>query len=96
VILDTWAVRPASNVIHLRARRLRRRVMSMLLRRLVRDFAEWLRSLGQMVLRLARDLTVELLRRRDIRRAQRFDDRALADMGVGRSEIEHVVRRGRC
>lgn len=35
------------------------------------------------------------LARRDLDRLMEFDDRALADIGLGRSEILHAVRFGR-
>ena len=44
---------------------------------------------------LARRLAHELYLRSATRTLQKFDDRILADIGLRRGEIEHVVRNGR-
>jgi len=46
-------------------------------------------------IRLARQLAAERRLRRDIRMLRGLPDRDLADIGLGRSEIEYVVRGGR-
>jgi uncharacterized protein YjiS (DUF1127 family) len=45
--------------------------------------------------RLARKLAAERRLRRDICILRQLQDRELSDMGLGRSEIEYVVRGGR-
>src|SRR5215207_9676382 len=57
---------------------------------------KWLAVLAHGAIELTRELMDERRRRRDIRALMRFDNRALADIGLGRSEIESVVRNGRC
>jgi len=52
-------------------------------------------NLGLGGLRLAREFMKKRRQRREIRALLRLDDRALADMGLGRSEIEFAVRTGR-
>ena len=46
---------------------------------------------SRMVARVARELRI----RRDMRRLAEMDDAMLCDIGLARSEIEHVVRHGR-
>jgi uncharacterized protein YjiS (DUF1127 family) len=45
--------------------------------------------------KLARRVAHELYLRNATRTLQQFDDRILADIGLRRAEIEHVVRNGR-
>jgi len=70
--------------------------MNALLRRAIGQLVKWLAVLAHGAIELTRELMDERRRRRDIRALMRFDNRALADIGVGRSEIESVVRNGRC
>jgi len=87
---------PSSYELHRRAQRERNLVINALLRSAMRQFVKWLSTLARGGVKRARELMDELRRRRDIRALMRFDNRALADIGVGRSEIESVVRNGRC
>jgi uncharacterized protein YjiS (DUF1127 family) len=88
--------RPSAYELHLRARHARRQAINGLSRHAVGKFAEWL---GLLIYnggaRLARRLAAERRLRRDIRMLSGFQDRDLADIGLGRSEIEYVVRGGR-
>src|SRR5215208_4565469 len=86
---------PSSYQLHRQAERDRNLVMNALLRSATRQFAKWLAVLAHGAIELTRELMDEWRRRREIRLVLRFDDRALADMGLGRSEIESVVRTGR-
>ena len=86
---------PSSYELHRQAQRDRNLVMNALLRSAIRHFVKWLTVLARRAVKLARGLADEQRRRREIRALLRFDDRALADMGLGRSEIESVVRSGR-
>src|SRR5215207_8058198 len=86
---------PSSYQLHRQAQRDRNLVMNALLRSATRQFAKWLTVLAHGAIELTRELMDERRRRREIRLVLRFDDRALADMGLGRSEIESVVRTGR-
>lgn len=74
----------------------RRQAMNGLSRHAASKFAEWL---GLLIynggIRLARQLAAERRLRRDIRMLQGLQDRDLADIGLGRSEIEYVARGGR-
>jgi uncharacterized protein YjiS (DUF1127 family) len=88
--------RSSSYEIHLRARRARGRAIGMLSRHTVSKFADWLCMLVYNGgVRLARQLAAQYRLRRDIRMLRQLQDRELSDMGLGRSEIEHVVRGGR-
>jgi uncharacterized protein YjiS (DUF1127 family) len=60
----------------------------------MRRFAEWLRVLGVLSIRLARDLAAKRVLRRAIRELHQLDDRMLADIGISRGEIEPAVRNG--
>ena len=67
--------------------------MGMLSHHAVSQFAAWLCMLAYNGgVRLARQLAAERRLRRDIRMLRQLEDRELSDMGLGRSEIEHVVR----
>ena len=94
--LKTSIARPSAYELHLHARRARGQAIGMLSRHAVSKFADWLCMLvyngGA---RLARQLAAEHRLRRDIRMLGQLQDRDLSDMGLGRSEIEHVVRGGR-
>ena len=88
--------RPSSYEIHLRARRARGQAIGMLSRHTVSKFAGWLCMLVYNGgVKLARQLAAEHRLRRDIRMLRQLQDRELSDIGLGRSEIEHVVRGGR-
>ena len=54
----------------------------------MRRFAEWLRVLGVLSIRLARDLSAKRLLRSAIHELHQLDDRMLADIGITRGEIE--------
>jgi uncharacterized protein YjiS (DUF1127 family) len=60
----------------------------------MRRFVEWLRVLGILSIRLARDLAAKRVLRRAIRELHQLDDRMLADIGISRGEIESAVRNG--
>jgi len=94
-LLEILASLPSSYELHRRAQRERSLVINALLRSATREFVKWLTVLASGGVKRARELTDEWRRRREIRALLRFDDRALADMGLGRSEIEFVVRTGR-
>jgi uncharacterized protein YjiS (DUF1127 family) len=69
-------------------------VIKACMRGTTRRFAEWLRVVGVLSVRLARDLAAKRLLRSAIRELHQLDDRMLADMGITRGEIESVVRNG--
>jgi uncharacterized protein YjiS (DUF1127 family) len=87
-------LQPSSYELHLHARHRRSRLINKLTRRYVRKLTNWLGNLAHRAAQLAYNLTVEWRLRRNIDALQKLDDRALADMGLGRSEIERVVRSG--
>jgi uncharacterized protein YjiS (DUF1127 family) len=60
----------------------------------MRRFVEWLRVLGILSIRLARDLAAKRVLRSAIRELHQLDDRMLADIGISRGEIESAVRNG--
>ena len=93
---ETLTPLPSSYELHLHARRARGRAIGMLSRHTVSKFADWLCMLVYNGgIRLARQLAAQHRLRRDIRMLRQLQDRELSDMGLGRSEIEHVVRGGR-
>jgi uncharacterized protein YjiS (DUF1127 family) len=61
----------------------------------LRKLAKWLRANILSNAKLGRRLAAEFRLRRNIRALQRLDDRVLSDIGLGRSEIETIVRTGR-
>jgi uncharacterized protein YjiS (DUF1127 family) len=69
--------------------------ISAFLRDVLWALARWVRVLALRGVRLARRLAAERSRRRAAFELQQFDDRALADMGLKRGEIEFAVRNGR-
>ena len=95
-VRETLTPLPSSYELHLQARHARRQAMNRLSRHAVSKFAAWL---GLLIynggVRLARQLAAQRRLRRDIRMLNGFSDRDLADIGLGRSEIEYVVRGGR-
>jgi uncharacterized protein YjiS (DUF1127 family) len=86
---------PSSYELHCQAQRDRNLVINALLRSATRQFVKWLTLIARGAVELTRELMDERRRRREISELLRFNDRALADMGIGRSEIESVVRTGR-
>ena len=64
------------------------------LRDVVFAFAHGVRALALRSVRLARSLAAARRRRRAVFELQLFDDRALADIGLKRGEIEFAVRNG--
>jgi uncharacterized protein YjiS (DUF1127 family) len=69
-------------------------VIKACMRGTMRRFAEWLRVLGVLSIRLARDLAAKRVLRSAIRELHQLDDRMLADIGITRGEIESAVRNG--
>jgi|GraSoi2013_100cm_1033763.scaffolds.fasta_scaffold12630_5 uncharacterized protein YjiS (DUF1127 family) len=69
-------------------------VIKACMRGTMRRFAEWLRVLGVLSIRLARDLAAKRVLRSAIRELHQLDDRMLAHIGITRGEIESVVRNG--
>jgi uncharacterized protein YjiS (DUF1127 family) len=92
---ETSMSRPSAHELHMRARREQAQVVNALLSGAAGKFVEWLGILARNAMMLARRLAAESRLRRDIRMLQRLHDRDLTDMGLGRSEIERVVRHGR-
>src|SRR5262245_4201435 len=60
----------------------------------LRGTAQGLRTAFLWSVRLVRRLVAEQRRRRDLHRLYQFDDRALADIGVTRGELEFITRYG--
>jgi uncharacterized protein YjiS (DUF1127 family) len=80
------------STLHLTARELKRRAhrerslaVNALMRSAIRAFATWLSALGG---RLMHRLDNAWRYRRTVRALQRLNDRALADIGLSRGEIE--------
>jgi uncharacterized protein YjiS (DUF1127 family) len=69
-------------------------VIKACMRGTMRRFAEWLRVLSVLSIRLARDLAAKRLLRSAIRELHQLDDRKLADIGITRGEIESALRNG--
>ena len=86
---------PSSYQLHRRSERERSLVMNALLRSATGRLVNSVINLGLGGLRLAREFIKKRRQRREIRALLGLDDRALADMGIGRSEIEFAVRTGR-
>jgi len=86
---------PSSYQLHRRSERERSLVMNALLRSATGRLVNSVIDLGRGGLRLAREFIKKRRQRREIRALLGLDDRALADMGLGRSEIERAVRTGR-
>jgi uncharacterized protein YjiS (DUF1127 family) len=87
--------RLSAHELHMRARREQAQVVNAFLYDAARKFAGWLGILARNAVMLARQLAAEWRLRRDIRMLQQLHDRDLTDMGLGRGEIERVVRHGR-
>jgi uncharacterized protein YjiS (DUF1127 family) len=92
---ETSMSRPSAHELHMRARRQQAQVVNAFLYDAARKFVEWLGILARSGIKLARQLAAERRLRRDIRILQRLHDRELTDMGLGRGEIERVVRHGK-
>src|SRR5215207_8265902 len=86
---------PSSYQLHRRSERERSLVMNALLRSATGRLVNSVINLGLGGLRLASEFMKKRRQRREIRALLGLDDRALADMGIGRSEIEFAVRTGR-
>ena len=84
-------LRPSSFELAREARRERSLLMRAYAQTAVRAVALLIRGCA----RLAQQLVTEFRYRSDIRTLQQFDDRALADIGLHRSQIEDAVRQGR-
>ena len=87
--------RPSAHELHMRARREQAQVVNAFLSSAARQFVAWLGILARKAMMLARKLAAEWRLRRDIHMLQQFHDRELRDIGLGRGEIERVVRHGR-
>ena len=92
---ETSMSRPSAHELHMRARREQAQVVNAFLSDAARTFVGWLGILVRNAVMLARQLIAEWRLRRDIRMLQQLHDRELTDMGLGRGEIERVVRHGR-
>jgi uncharacterized protein YjiS (DUF1127 family) len=91
----TSALPPSSHELHRRARRARALLVHVLMRQLRHKAVHRIMSLRRGIASLAIRLAREWYRRRTIHELRRLDDRALADIGIGRGEIEFAVRDGR-
>lgn len=94
-IHETSISQLSSYELHMRARELRSQAAAALIRAAAREFTRWLGLLVHEAAKLPRRLAAEWERQRAIRALQQFDDRTLADIGLGRGDIEGVVRLGR-
>jgi uncharacterized protein YjiS (DUF1127 family) len=92
---ETSMSRPSAHELHMRARREQARVVNAFLSDAACKFVGWLGILARSAMKVARQLAAESRLRRDIRTLQQLHDRELSDMGLGRGEIERVVRHGR-
>ena len=92
---ETSMSRPSAHELHMRARREQAQVVNAFLSDGARKFVGWLGVLASNALMLARRLAAEWRLRRDIHALRQLHDRELSDMGLGRGEIEGVVRHGR-
>jgi len=92
---ETSISRPSAHELHMRARREQAQVVNAFLYDAARKFAGWLGLLVRKAVMLTRQLAAERRLRRDIHALRQLHDRDLSDMGLGRGEIERVVRHGR-
>jgi uncharacterized protein YjiS (DUF1127 family) len=92
---ETSMSRPSAHELHMRARREQAQVVNAFLYDAARRLVSWIGILARNAMKLARQLAAESRLRRDIRNLQQLHDRDLTDMGLGRGEIESVVRHGR-
>jgi uncharacterized protein YjiS (DUF1127 family) len=91
----TFNPQPSSYDLHCRARRERSYLMGTFVRRAIGVLLQGLGTLTSWGVRGVRTLVTQWRLRRAVRALQALNDRALADLGVGRGEIESAVRRGR-
>jgi uncharacterized protein YjiS (DUF1127 family) len=91
---ETSMSRPSAHELHMRARREQARVVNAFLSDAAGKFVQWTGILAGNAMMLAQRLAAEWRLRRDIRTLQQLHDRELNDMGLGRGEIERVVRSG--
>jgi uncharacterized protein YjiS (DUF1127 family) len=84
----TSGVPPAFEEMRIGVARERSRLVSTLASSTAHEFAQWLRVLAASTGKLAQSLASAWSCRCDVRTLQRFDDRMLADIGLGRGEID--------
>jgi uncharacterized protein YjiS (DUF1127 family) len=89
------SLRPSSFELARHAHRERSLLMRAYAQTAVHAIALLIRGLARRCARLVQQLVTEFRYRSDIRTLQQFDDRALADIGLHRSQIEDAVRQGR-
>jgi uncharacterized protein YjiS (DUF1127 family) len=87
--------RPSSHQLMRWARQERTALMAVYLRGAAAFIAASLRGYVQNVGEFARRVAHEQYVRNAVRLLRQFDDRALADIGLRRGDIEYVVRNGR-
>jgi uncharacterized protein YjiS (DUF1127 family) len=87
--------RPSSYQLTRWARRERSALMAVYLRSAASFIAASLRGYTQNIGEFARRVAHEQYVRNAVRILRQFDDRALADIGLRRGDIEYVVRNGR-
>jgi uncharacterized protein YjiS (DUF1127 family) len=88
-------LRPSSFELARQAHRERSLLMRAYLQIAVRAIARSILGLARRCARLVQQLVTEFRYRSDIRTLRQFDDRALADIGLHRNQIEYAVRQGR-
>ena len=92
---ETSMSRPTAYELHRQAQRSQSEAVSGFVVSAARKLTQWIGTLAGNGVNLTRTLAAEWRLRRDIRTLQQLGDRALRDMGLTRTEIEHVVRHGR-
>jgi uncharacterized protein YjiS (DUF1127 family) len=88
-------LRPSAYELERSARKARSVAVNTCMRGLAHLVGEWLRALMRMPGRLARRMAAKARYDSAVRALRALDDRTLADIGIGRSEIEFSVRSGR-
>jgi uncharacterized protein YjiS (DUF1127 family) len=86
--------RPLSHEFARQAHAERTRLMQDYLRSAARGIAAMARNFAESCVKLAKHIDGERRLRSDIRALQKFDDRTLADIGVSRSALEYLLRKG--